>query len=95
MLAVVMSLNVYSADNSIYIDQSGSGATISITQDGYGNVVRGIQGSGSDNTTPATIYGDNNQVTVNQVGNGNTLSMGIRTTTGSGQGNPTVDLPQP
>jgi len=69
----------YTADNSIYIDQSGSNSTISITQDGYGNVVKGIN---SGNTTPATIYGINNQVTVNQVGMSNTLSLGIQTTTG-------------
>ena len=67
------------ADNSIYIDQSGSNSAISITQDGYGNVVKGID---SGNTTPATIYGINNAVTVNQVGISNTLSLGIQTTTG-------------
>jgi hypothetical protein len=69
----------YTADNSIYIDQSGSNSTISITQDGYGNVVKGI---GSGITTPATIYGINNAVTVNQIGISNTLSLGIQTTTG-------------
>ena len=69
----------YTADNSIYMDQSGSNSTISITQDGYGNVVKGIA---SGNTTAATIYGINNQVTVNQVGMNNTLSLGIQTTTG-------------
>jgi len=79
MLAIVMSVGVYSADNSIYIDQSGSNSTISITQDGYGNVVKGIA---SGTTTPATIYGINNAVTVNQVGMSNTLSLGIQTTTG-------------
>ena len=67
------------ADNSIYIDQSGSNSAISITQDGYGNVVKGID---SGNTTPATIYGINNAVTVNQVGISNTLSLGIQTTNG-------------
>jgi hypothetical protein len=79
MLAVVMSVGVYAADNSIYIDQSGSNSTISITQDGYGNVVKGIA---SGNSTPATIYGINNAVTVNQVGMSNTLSLGVQTTTG-------------
>ena len=79
MLAVVMSVGVYAADNSIYIDQSGSNSTISITQDGYGNVVKGIN---SGATTPATIYGINNVVTVNQVGMSNTLSLGVQTTTG-------------
>jgi hypothetical protein len=69
----------YTADNSIYIDQSGANSTISITQDGYGNVVKGIN---SGNTTPATIYGINNAVTVNQIGMNNTLSLGVQTTTG-------------
>lgn len=80
MLAVGLSLGAYSADNSIYIDQSGSNATLSITQDGYGNTVRGVGNGG--NTLPATIYGINNQVTVNQVGISNTLSLGIQTTSG-------------
>ena len=79
LLGIVMSLNVIAADNSIYIDQSGSNSTVSITQDGYSNVVKGID---SGNTTPATIYGINNAVTVNQVGISNTLSLGIQTTTG-------------
>ena len=78
-ISTIMMGSVWAADNSIYIDQSGSNSTISITQDGYGNVVKGIN---SGNTTPATIYGINNQVTVNQVGMSNTLSLGVQTTTG-------------
>jgi len=78
-ISTIMMGSVWAADNSIYIDQSGSNSTISVTQDGYGNVVKGIN---SGNTTPATIYGINNQVTVNQVGMSNTLSLGIQTTTG-------------
>jgi hypothetical protein len=78
-VTLLMAGSAMSADNSIYIDQSGSNSTIAITQDGYGNVVKGIA---SGNTTPATIYGINNAVTVNQVGMSNTLSLGIQTTTG-------------
>jgi hypothetical protein len=78
MLSAMATLG-YTADNSIYIDQSGSNSTIAITQDGYGNVVKGIN---SGNTTPATIYGINNAVTVNQIGMSNTLSLGVQTTTG-------------
>ena len=63
----------FSADNSIYITQSGNNTTVTMTQDGAGNVVRGIQGVGTDNTTPANIFGNANAVTVNQVGTGNTL----------------------
>ena len=48
----------YGADNSIYIDQSGDNSTIAVTQDGAGNVVRGIQGVGTSNTTPSRIVGD-------------------------------------
>jgi len=84
-----MMLGVYAADNSIYIDQSGSGATINVTQDGYGNVVRGT-GLG-DSTTSAILYGDNNQITVNQIGISNTLKIGVNTTTGGGSANPTVN----
>ena len=69
----------YTADNSIYIDQSGSNSTIAITQDGYGNVAKGIA---SGNTTPALINGITNSVTVNQIGMNNLLSLGIQTTTG-------------
>jgi trimeric autotransporter adhesin len=74
----------FAADNSIYIDQSGSNATVSIIQNGAGNIVEGVQGTGTSSTTPATIYGNNNQVTVNQVGSGDTLSFGIRTSVVNG-----------
>jgi len=74
----------YGADNSIYIDQSGDNSTIAVTQDGAGNVVRGIQGVGTSNTTPSRIVGDGNQVSVSQIGSGNILSMGINTTTAGG-----------
>jgi hypothetical protein len=84
MLGFVMSFNVFASDNSIYIDQSGDNSTIVVTQDGAGNVMRGIQGTGSSNATPANIYGDSNQVTVNQVGSGNILSFGIKTTIAAG-----------
>jgi hypothetical protein len=75
-----MSTLGYTADNSIYINQSGSTSEINMIQDGAGNVVRGVQGVGGGNTTPATINGDSNTVTVNQVGTGNTLNFGIQTT---------------
>ena len=64
VLGLVLSLNVLAGDNSIYINQSGSNSNISITQDGATNTVQGIQGVGTDSTTPATINGDNNNVTI-------------------------------
>ena len=74
----------WAVDNSIYIDQSGDNATITMTQDGTGNRVRGLDAAGTSNTTPATIYGDNVTVTVEQVGSGNMLKLGIDTGTASG-----------
>jgi hypothetical protein len=72
------------ADNSIYIDQTGDNAVIAVTQDGTGNIVRGIQGVGSSSTTPAKIYGDGNNVAVTQTGSSNILSLGINRGTGTG-----------
>ena len=40
-LLAVLSIATQAADNSIYIDQAGDNAVISVTQDGAGNVVRG------------------------------------------------------
>lgn len=79
---ILLSLPIQAADNSIYIDQAGGQAVVTMTQDGAGNIIRGIQSVGSGNTTPAKINGDNNQVTVSQIGSGNTLSLGIITITG-------------
>jgi hypothetical protein len=83
---LMLSLNVFAADNSIYIDQMGDGATISVTQDGAGNAVRGIQGVGTSNTTPAKIYGDGTLVSVTQIGSSNTLNLGITSTIAAGAG---------
>ena len=71
-------------DNSIYIEQTGDNATITMLQDGAGNRIRGIQGVGTGNTTPAKIIGDNIQVDVSQVGSGNILNLGINTSTANG-----------
>ena len=84
IMLLMVSMSVLSVDNSIYIDQAGDGATINVTQDGAGNRVRGIQGVGTGNTTPAKINGDNVQVDISQVGANNTLNLGIVTDTANG-----------
>lgn len=78
----------FAADNSIYIDQAGDNATITILQDGASNRVRGIQGVGTGNTTPAKINGDAVNIDIQQIGSGNIVNMGIVTTTANGS-NPT------
>jgi hypothetical protein len=85
----VMPLLGNAADNSIYIDQAGDNSTITVTQDGAGNTIRGLPGVGTGNTTPAKIWGNNNIVTIDQIGAGNMLKFGIVTTTG-GSGDPTI-----
>jgi hypothetical protein len=83
-IMAMLCLTVQAADNSIYIDQAGDNASVSISQDGAGNVVRALPGVGTNNQTPAKIYGDGNQVSVSQVGSGNTLRLGIQTDTSVG-----------
>jgi hypothetical protein len=84
LLSAVMLITglALAADNSIYIDQAGDNATVTINQDGSGNVVRGLPGAGTSETTPASIQGDGNQVSVSQIGSGNTVKLGVKTTTG-------------
>ena len=70
--------------NDVYIEQVGSGVTVTITQDGSSNRV-------GDEGTPSIIKGDANIVTIDQIGSSNTLDMIINgaaitatvTTTGS------------
>jgi hypothetical protein len=54
--------------NDVYIEQVGSGATVTITQDGSSNRV-------GDEGTPSIIKGDANIVTIDQIGSSNTLDM--------------------
>ena len=77
------------ADNSVYISQAGNSTTVIMTQDGAGNVIRGIQNVGGSNTTPALITGNANTVTTDQIGTGNTLDLGLQTSiqNGSSGGN--------
>jgi hypothetical protein len=75
----------WAADNSIYIDQSGDTSTIDITQNGAGNVIRGIQGVGTDNTTPAKIYGNSNKIDIQQIGSSNALDLGVTSTIAGGK----------
>lgn len=75
----------HAADNTIYIDQSGDNSTITMTQDGSGNKVKGIlsNGNAGNTTDPSVLIGNNQTITINQVGQNNVLSMGIQTTIGA------------
>jgi hypothetical protein len=68
----------YAADNSIYIDQSGDFANVTINQDGAGNQVRGLQSNGGDDKTiAANIRGNSVMVNIDQTGSSNKLDLGI------------------
>jgi hypothetical protein len=78
------------ADNSIYIDQSGDFANITINQDGAGNQVRGLQASGGDDKTVASVIrGNGVNVNINQTGTTNKMDLGINAVMA---GNKSVDF---
>ena len=61
--------------NDVYVDQIGDNSTVSITQTGAGNLVNGnVDGTGNTDDA-ALIRGDLNDVTVNQIGSANILSI--------------------
>ncbi len=59
-------------NNKIYINQSGSGVEIAITQDGEDNLV-----IGPDLTSAGQIEGDNNELAITQTGNNNIVGIDI------------------
>jgi len=81
----------HAADNSIYIDQSGDFANVTINQDGAGNQVKGLTSAVATNspTDPAIIRGDGVNVNINQTGTNNKLGLGIDATMGTSK---SVDL---
>lgn len=85
MVAMLLSVSLYAADNSIYVDQTGDNSTIDITQTGAGNAVRGIQGVGTGNTTPSKIKGEANIIDIRQIGSTNTLDLGVDTSVATGR----------
>jgi hypothetical protein len=85
VMVLLFSTSAVAADNSIYVDQSGDNSTIDIIQTGAGNVVRGIQGVGTGNTTPAKMYGNNSSIDIQQIGSTNTLNLGVNVSTAAGR----------
>lgn len=67
-------VSALAADNKIYIDQIGDNSTITMTQDGAGNTVKGPGVASDDN---ARIYGNGTTVLVEQIGSGNLLKLAL------------------
>lgn len=87
---LAMSQYAYAAGNSVYVDQIGSGSTISFSQSGASNEI-------GNSTKPATINGNNNTITIDQIGDGNVSKLDLSgtgatvTSTITGNNN-TVDI---
>lgn len=77
MIAILSFLSMfqyaYAAGNSVYVDQIGSGSTINITQTGLSNEV-------GNATNKAIVNGNNNTVTVEQIGTNNITSLNVQGT---------------
>ena len=87
MMAGMLSSGAFA--NDVYMEQIGDNSIISITQTGAGNTVNGnVDGTGNADD-PAIIRGDLNNVTINQIGASNTISMIINNET-SGTGSTVV-----
>ena len=86
MSFLVMVGNAYAQQNTVYMEQIGSGATINFTQTGVGNAI-------GNATTKAIVNGNNNAVTVDQIGNTNIAALNVQgdaatiTSTTTGDGN--------
>ena len=68
---LVMFQYANAASNSVYVDQIGSGSTISMTQTGNSNVI-------GNSTDKAIFNGQNNTVTIDQIGNTNLMSINVQ-----------------
>ena len=68
---LVMFQYANAASNNVYVDQIGSGSTISMTQTGNSNAI--------GNTTDKAIFnGQNNIVTIDQIGNLNVTAINVQ-----------------
>ncbi len=78
ILAILLASGMVSSGafaNDVYVEQIGDNAIVSITQTGAGNMVNGNVGGLGNVDDAALILGDLNDVTINQIGSGNTISM--------------------
>jgi hypothetical protein len=87
LLAILMTTVMLSSGafaNDVYVEQIGDNSTVSITQTGASNMVNGNVGGLGSVDDPALILGDLNDVTISQIGSGNTISMIINNGAGTG-----------
>ena len=61
---------VWSADNEIYVDQSGASSSIDLEQIGSGNLIGGLNAA-AGNMTPLDLDGTSMTLDINQIGSSN------------------------
>jgi len=66
-LLAVFSVGIWSADNEIYVDQSGTGANIDLEQLGISNIIGGLSSS-AGNLTAFDLDGNTMTLDVNMIG---------------------------
>ena len=73
LLLLLVSLNLYTADNEVYIDQSGATSNLDIEQvGGGGNIIGGADATaGASNMTPLDLDGASMTLDVLQKGSTN------------------------
>ena len=69
-LMLFASASAFSADNEIYVDQSGATANIDIEQLGISNLIGGLSSS-AGNLTPLDLDGNSLTLDINMIGNTN------------------------
>ena len=78
LLAILLASGMVSTGawaNDVYVEQIGDNSSVSITQTGAGNLVNGNVGGTGNTDDAAIIRGDLNDVTINQIGASNTISL--------------------
>jgi hypothetical protein len=63
----VCSLALFSADNEIYVDQSGTGANIDLEQLGISNIIGGLNSTAGD-LTAFDLDGNSMTLDINMIG---------------------------
>ena len=90
MLLCVVFLPLQSADNEIYVDQSGTGANIDLEQLGISNIIGGLN-STAGSLTAFDLDGTTMTLDINMLGNTNKFLGDINATTFTGLYNFTGD----
>ena len=91
MLLCVVFLPLQSADNEIYVDQSGTGANIDLEQLGISNIIGGLN-STAGSLTAFDLDGTTMTLDINMLGNTNKFLGDINATTFTGLYNFTIQV---